>query len=262
MKDITIGQYYPGQSQVHKMDPRMKIALSIGFMVIIFFAKSYPAYAAAGAFVIVSALLARIPLKFMLKTIKPLVFLLVITFIFNLFLTPGPTILFEFSFIRVTLEGVDQAFKLALRLIFLVMGTSLMTLTTSPVQLTDGLEALMKPLSIIRFPAHELAMMMSIALRFIPTLMEEANRIMKAQTARGADFESGKLMQRAKAMVPLLVPLFISAFRRADELAMAMEARCYRGGGHRTRMNELHMHLRDLWAFLIFAGFAALIILL
>lgn len=262
MKDITIGQYYPGGSHVHKLDPRMKIALSIGFMIIIFFAKSYAAYAVAGAFVLVSAMLSQIPLKLLLRAVKPLMFLLAITFIFNVFLTPGETVLLEWQFIRVTLEGLDQAFKLALRLIFLVMGTSLLTLTTSPVQLTDGMESLMKPLALVRFPAHELAMMMTIALRFIPTLMEESSRIMKAQTARGADFESGKLIQRAKAMVPLLVPLFISAFRRADELAMAMEARCYRGGANRTRMRELRFHLRDLLALALFAGFAAAIVIL
>lgn len=262
MKDITIGQYYPGQSQIHKMDPRMKIALAIGFMIIIFFAKSYLAYLAAGIFVFMCAGMAHIPFKLMLRSVKPLLFLLVFTFVFNIFLTPGETVLLEWRFIRVTLEGVDQAFKLALRLIFLVMGTSLLTLTTSPVQLTDGLESLMKPLTVIHFPAHELAMMMSIALRFIPTLMEEANRIMKAQMARGADFESGKLIQRAKAMVPLLVPLFISAFRRADELAMAMEARCYRGGAQRTRMTELRLKPRDVYAMLLFTVFSVLIIVL
>lgn len=262
IKDITIGQYYPGESPIHQLDPRMKISLAMGFMIVIFFAGSYAAYAVAAAYILLAAAVARIPWKFLLRSLKPLMFLIAITFIFNIFLTPGQTVLLEWGVLRITLEGIDQAIKLALRLVFLVMGTSLLTLTTSPVQLTDGLESLMKPLTIVRFPAHELAMMMTIALRFIPTLLEETDRIMKAQTARGADFESGRLMQRAKAMVPLLVPLFISAFRRADELAMAMEARCYRGGGHRTRMRELHLQKRDALALAITAVMAVLLIVL
>jgi energy-coupling factor transport system permease protein len=186
-------------------------------------------------------------------------FILIFTFVLNIFLTRGGTELFSFWIITVTAEGIRQAIFLALRLAFLVMGTSILTLTTSPIALTDGLERLMSPLRVIRFPAHELAMMMTIALRFIPTLMEETDKIIKAQTARGADFETGNLIRRAKALVPLLVPLFISAFRRADELAMAMEARCYRGGDNRTRMKVLKMGRLDLYAALSMAAMTALI---
>ncbi|NLH58324.1 MAG: energy-coupling factor transporter transmembrane protein EcfT, partial [Clostridiales bacterium] len=241
LKDITLGQYYPEDSPIHKLDPRTKLVITFIYIVIIFFVRYYIGYLFILSFLLLTIFLSRIPLRYVLKGLRPLLFIIIITFVLNLFFNTGGTVLFRVWKITVTREGLRQAIFMALRLIFLVSGSSILTLTTSPIALTDGLELLLRPLRVIRFPAHELAMMMTIALRFIPTLLEETDKIMKAQKARGADFESGNLLQRAKALVPLLVPLFISAFRRADELAMAMEARCYRGGDGRTRMKILKL---------------------
>lgn len=248
LKDITIGQYFPGESPIHKLDPRVKIVLTFTFIILIFFVQTYWAYVGILAYIGAITLLSRIPVRYLLRGLKPLLFIIVITFVINMFFTTGERVILKWRFIVLTWEGIHQAVFMALRLIFLVVGTSLLTLTTSPIALTDGIEQLLNPLKAIKFPAHELAMMMTIALRFIPTLLEETDKIMKAQMARGADFESGNILQRARSLVPLLVPLFISAFRRADELAMAMESRCYRGGENRTRMKILRIHVRDYYA--------------
>jgi len=258
LKDLTIGQYFPGRSFIHLLDPRIKIVISFLFIVLIFFVKSFLGYAFVFLFLASIVAISQIPPKYVIKGLRPLLFIIILTFILNIFFTSGETVLFRLGFLVLTKEGLLQGVFMALRLMFLVSGTSLLTLTTSPIALTDGIESLLNPLKVIKFPAHELAMMMTIALRFIPTLLEETDKIMKAQMARGADFESGNILQRAKALVPLLVPLFISAFRRADELAMAMEARCYRGGDNRTRMKVLRVDRRDYIAL----GFTLLFILL
>lgn len=259
LKDITIGQYYPGRSPIHLLDPRVKIIITFLFIFVVFFIKSYVGYAILFAYLMLIVILSTIPLKLIFKSLRPLLFVIVLTFVINMFFTVGEEVLVSFWKITITKEGLNQAIFMALRLIFLVMGTSILTLTTSPIELTDGLEYILKPLKVFKFPAHELAMMMTIALRFIPTLMEETDKIMKAQMARGADFETGNLVQRAKSLVPLLVPLFISAFRRADELAMAMEARCYRGGENRTRLKELKTDKRDYIAVAITCAIILLI---
>ena len=246
--NITLGQFVPGDSAVHRLDPRTKILAMIAYIVLVFLVQSMAAFAVPFLFVALALLLSGVPLSYVWSSLKPMRWLIVFMFLINLFFTQGERVLFSWWIVRVTAEGVRQAVFISLRLILLVAGTSLLTLTTSPIALTDGLERLLKPLARIRFPAHELAMMMTIALRFIPTLLEETDRIRKAQMARGADFESGGLIARARAMVPILVPLFVSAFRRADELAMAMEARCYHGGEGRTRMRELRLARRDLYA--------------
>ncbi len=261
LRDITLGQYMPGNTIVHRLDPRTKILLTIVYIAMIFCVSSPVWYVIPLIYVALCAKLSGITVKQLIKTIKPLRFLLLITFVLNLFFSSGDTIWFQWSFIKITKEGVMTAVHFSMRLIFLVAGSSILTLTTSPIALCDGIEVLLKPLSKIGFPAHELAMMMTIALRFIPTLIEEADKIMKAQMARGADFESGNLFKRAKAMVPLLVPLFVSAFRIAQDLAMAMEARCYHGGENRTRMHEMKLRTRDFIAFVLEAIFLALIII-
>ena len=245
LNGITLGQYFPGNSPLHRLDPRAKIALTVLLIVAVFVAKSFLGYGLLFAFIIVCSLLSQIGPKLLWKALKPVLFIVLFTFVLNVFFAPGGNVIFKWAFMTITDEGLINATFLAIRLVLLVLTTQLLTLTTSPIELTDGLEALMKPLSKIGFPSHELALMMSIALRMIPTLLEEADKIMKAQMARGADFDSGNLMARAKAMIPLLVPLFVSAFRRADELALAMEARCYRGGEHRTRLKVLHFHRLD-----------------
>ena len=259
MKNITMGQYYPVDSWVHRLDPRTKILLTIAMIVAVFLVKSMVGYALILGFMYLVSKLSNIPFKMLVKGVKPLRFILILTFILNLFFNTGSTMLVEWGFIKISYEGLSTAVHYSLRLVFLVLGTSLMTLTTSPIALSDGIEMLLSPLKVIKFPAHELAMMMSIALRFIPTLMEEADKIMKAQMARGADFESGNLLARAKAMVPLLVPLFVSAFRRAGDLAMAMESRCYHGGENRTRLRVLKITKND---WLAAAGVAVLIMLI
>lgn len=250
IKDITIGQYYPAKSILHRLDPRVKFVGTIAFLISLFVADSLWGYLLATAFLAVVIVLSKVPVKFMMKGLKPLFFIFILTVAFNLFLVPGKVVV-QIWILKITEEGIRQAIKIGIRLIYLVMGSSVMTLTTTPNQLTDGLEKLMRPLNKIKVPVHEIAMMMSIALRFIPILMEETDKIMKAQIARGADFESGNLIKKAKNLIPLLVPLFISAFRRADDLAMAMEARCYHGGDHRTSMKPLKYQNRDLMAYLI-----------
>lgn len=243
--NITLGQYYPGDSPVHKMDPRVKIVLLIALIVAVFLAQNLLAFVPVIGFLAFAVYLSRVPFRMMLKGLKPLRLILILTFVLNVFFLQGETTLLDLGFAVIKKEALITALHYTLRLILLVMFSSLLTLTTPPITLTDGLERLLSPLRVIHFPAHEMAMMMSIALRFIPTLLEEADKIMKAQTARGADFESGNLIARAKAMVPLLVPLFVSAFRRAGDLAMAMEARCYHGGEGRTRLRVLKCEKRD-----------------
>ena len=238
LRDITLGQYYQADSPLHKMDPRVKLIGTIVYIISLFLYRNLTVYMIALLFLVMVVKLSKVPLSFIVRGLKPIVILLMITAVFNMFLTKGDPI-FTFWKFQLTWEGIFNAFYLCVRLIFLIIGSSLMTLTTTPNQLTDGMESLLGPLKKVKVPVHEIAMMMSIALRFIPILMEETDRIMKAQKARGADFESGNLIQKAKSMVPLLVPLFISAFRRANDLAMAMEARCYRGGQNRTRLHRM-----------------------
>ena len=250
MRDITIGQYYPADSVLHRLDPRVKLIGTFAFLISLFVGSGIVAYGIATVFLATVIKLSKVPFKMIIKGLKAIIIILLITVSFNLFLTEG-TVIFQLGFLRVTKEGVSVAFFMAVRLIYLVVGASLMTLTTTPNDLTDGLESVLGPLKKVKIPVHEIAMMMSIALRFIPILMEETDRIMKAQKARGADFESGNLIEKAKAMVPLLVPLFISAFRRANDLAMAMEARCYRGGEGRTKMKPLRYEAADRKAYAI-----------
>lgn len=250
LRDITLGQYYQADSVIHRLDPRVKLGTTILFIISLFVFDGVGGYVTAALFLALVIRLSGVPFRFMIKGMKSIVFLLSITVIFNLFLTPGEPIIRLWK-LTVTLEGVRLAVLLSIRLGFLIIGSSVMTLTTTPNQLTDGLEKMLKPLNKVKVPVHEIAMMMSIALRFIPILMEETDKIMKAQLARCADFESGNLVKKAKSLVPLLVPLFISAFRRANDLAMAMEARCYRGGEHRTKMKPLHYERRDYIAYLV-----------
>ena len=254
LKNITIGQYYNTGSPIHRLDPRIKVILTAAFITMVFFVSNYWGYAVLLLFTCLTSLLSNVPPRILLKSLKPMVYIMLFTFILNLLFMQGETVIFSWWIIEISQEGLDQAVFLALRLLFLVAGASFLTLTTSPIELTDALERLMKPLTVFRFPAHELAMMMSIALRFIPTLLDEADKIMKAQASRGADFETGNIMQRARNMLPLLVPLFISAFRRADELALAMESRCYRGGTGRTRMKILKLGMRDATAAVFIAS--------
>lgn len=238
LRDITLGQYYQTESVIHKLDPRVKLVGTICYIISLFLVNNVWGYVAAALFLAAMIKLSNVPFKFMVKGMRSIIFLLLITVVFNMFLTPGE-VLVSFWKLNITKEGLKLAIMMAIRLSFLIIGSSVMTLTTTPNNLTDGMENLMKPLRKIKVPVHEIAMMMSIALRFIPILLEETDKIMKAQIARGADFESGNIMKKAKALVPLLVPLFISAFRRANDLAMAMEARCYRGGDGRTKMKPL-----------------------
>lgn len=249
LRDITLGQYYQTESVIHRLDPRVKLGGTLLYIISLFFFHNFLGYGIAAIFLAVVIRLSHVPFRFMVKGMKAILFLLLITVGFNLFLTPG-TALVSFWKLTITKEGVRLAVTMAIRLAMLIIGSSIMTLTTTPNNLTDGMEKMMKPLKILHVPVHEVAMMMSIALRFIPILLEETDKIMKAQIARGADFESGNLIKRAKALVPLLVPLFISAFRRANDLAMAMEARCYRGGEGRTKMKPLVYHKRDKIGYL------------
>ncbi len=259
MRDITIGQYYPADSVLHRLDPRVKLIGTFAFLVSLFAGKGLIAYGIATVFLAALIGLSKVPFKMILKGLKAIIIILLITVSFNLFLTDGE-IIFQLGFLKVTKEGVSVAFFMGVRLVYLVVGASLMTLTTTPNDLTDGLESVLGPLKKIKVPVHEISMMMSIALRFIPILMEETDRIMKAQKARGADFETGNLIQKAKAMVPLLVPLFISAFRRANDLAMAMEARCYRGGEGRTKMKPLRYEKIDRTAYIILIVYLILMV--
>ena len=259
--NITLGQYFPGNSPVHRMDPRAKIIIAGVYVVLIFVIKSLLGYVAALVFVGLSAGLSGVRFKYLMKGLKPLMYIILFTLVVNMLFTSSGDIYFHWRFITISEGGVQLAVFMALRLVFLILGTQVMMLTTSPLALTDGIEQLLNPLKRLRFPVHELAMMMTIALRFIPTLLEETDKIMKAQASRGADFETGNILKRARNMVPLLVPLFVSAFRRADELAMAMEARCYKGGHGRTRMKVLQFTSVDLWASLTVAGLTALVVL-
>ena len=261
LRDITLGQYYPVDSVIHRLDPRTKLLGTLLFIISLFCMDSAWGYGLAALFLAVTIRLSKVPLKFMVRGLKAVLVLLLISVSFNLFLTPGREI-FRLGFLKITWEGLRTAVFMAVRLIFLVLGSSVMTLTTTPNELTDGLEKGLGFLKKVGVPVHEVSMMMSIALRFIPILVEETDKIMKAQMARGADFESGNLIQKAKAMVPLLVPLFISAFRRATDLAMAMEARCYRGGEGRTKMKPLRYHRRDRLAQLLLVLYLAAVIVL
>ena len=257
LKDITLGQYFPGNSVIHRMDPRTKLVGLIIYIVALFTADSWVSYSIMLTFLVLLVALSTIPVKALFKGMKPLIFILIFTGILNLLFTGGETVLVNFWKITITLEGVIRAFFMVARILMLISATFLMTYTTSPIQLTDGLESLLSPLMKIRVPVHELAMMMCIALRFIPTLIEETDKIISAQKARGADFETGRVFERVKALVPILVPLFISAFRRADELATAMECRCYQGGEGRTKMKLLRYRRRDYFAYLILLALLA-----
>ncbi len=249
LKDITLGQYFPGNSFVHRLDPRTKLIFLIVYIVALFTASNWISYGVMLAFLAVTIAVSTIPLKSIVRGMKPLVVVLIFTGVLNIFFTVGETKLLSFWGITITLEGIIRAVFMTSRILMLITGTFLLTYTTSPIALTDGLESLLNPLKKIGLPVHEMAMMMCIALRFIPTLIEETDKIMAAQKARGADFENGSLLQRAKALIPVLVPLFISAFRRADELATAMECRCYQGGEGRTKMKILRFHRCDINAF-------------
>ena len=260
IRDITLGQYYPADSILHKLDPRVKLVTTIVFLIALFVADDWVGYLVATVFLVTVIKLSKVPFHFMVKGLKAIFFILLITMFFNLFLTPGDVVLVQIWKLKITDKGLHTAIFMAIRLIYLILGSSVMTLTTTPNDLTDGLEKLMSPLKKLHVPVHEVAMMMSIALRFIPILLEETDKIMKAQIARGADFEHGNLIQKAKNLVPLLVPLFISAFRRANDLAMAMEARCYRGGEGRTKMKPLVYARRDYYAYGVVALFMAAII--
>ncbi len=260
LREVTIGQYYPVDSVLHRLDPRVKLLGTVLFLISLFIVKSWIMYGIAALVLAVLIKLSRVPFRFMTRGLKSIVFLLLLSVSFNLFLTPGETIA-QFWILKVTREGLRIALMMGARLILLVLGSSLMTLTTTPNQLTDGLEKGLGALKRIGVPVHEISMMMSIALRFIPILIEETDKIMKAQQARGADFESGSLLQRARAMVPILVPLFISAFRRANDLAMAMEARCYRGGEGRTKMKPLCYAARDYVSYGLMLGYLGLCVL-
>lgn len=254
LRDITLGQYYPSDSVIHRLDPRVKLAGTLVFILSLFLFQSLGGYAAATLFLIFAVKISKVPFKFMVKGLKAILILLLITVAFNLFLTPGREA-FSIWKLTVTWEGLRQAAFMAVRLTYLIIGSSILTLTTTPNNLTDGLEKALSPLNKVHVPVHETAMIMSIALRFIPILMEETDKIMKAQMARCADFESGGIVKKAKSLVPLLVPLFISAFRRANDLAMAMEARGYRGGEGRTKMKPLVYRKSDYAAYLIFAAY-------
>ena len=259
IRDITIGQYYPTNSIIHRLDPRLKLIGTFAFIISLFLFDSFYGYIAVASFLLFIIKVSKIPLRFIVRGLKAILVLLLFTMTFNLFFTPGDTLV-EWKFIRITDKGLYSAIFMGIRLTLLILGSSLMTFTTTPNQLTDGLEKLLRPLRHIKVPVHEIAMMMSIALRFIPILLEETDKIMKAQMARGADFETGGILKRAKSLIPLLVPLFVSAFRRANDLAMAMEARCYRGGEGRTKMKPLRYHRRDAAAYSVLLFYLALVI--
>ena len=262
LKDITLGQYFPGNSIIHRLDPRTKLIMLVVYIVALFMAKGWVAYAVLFAGLVWVIKISTIPPKSIVKCMKPLVMILVFTGVLNLFFTQEGTLLVDFWIIKIYSGGLSRAAMMVARILMLITCTFLLTYTTSPIALTDGLEALMNPLKKVGVPVHELSMMMCIALRFIPTLIEETDKIMCAQKARGADFENGSLIERAKALIPILVPLFISAFRRADELATAMECRCYQGGEGRTKMKLLRYHREDFISFGIAAALVAAVVLL
>ena len=262
IKDITLGQYFPGKSVIHRLDPRIKLLLTVMYIVMLFIAKGFSGLGMGVLFMLVSFLMSGIPIKMMLKSIKPILPIIIFTGILNLFFITSGDIIFEWWIIKITDGGLRTMIFMATRIVLLICGTSLLTYTTSPITLTDAIERILSPLKVIKFPAHEIAMMMTIALRFIPTLIEETDKIMSAQKARGADMETGSIIKRAKALIPILIPLFVSAFRRAEELALAMECRCYHGGEGRTRLKQLKVSLRDYIAVAFAALFIAAIILL
>ena len=259
IRDITLGQYYPGKSPIHRLDARTKIIATLLFIVELFVVNNFWGFLIAAAAVFTVIGVSRVPLKFIFRGLTAVFLIIIFTFIINLFMIDG-RVLWHWKFLTITYEGLSRAFFMAVRLILLIIGSSILTLCTKPIELTDGLEKLLKPLSKIGVPSHEIALMMTIALRFIPTLMEETDKIIKAQQARGADFESGNIVQRAKSLIPILIPLFISSFRIAQELALAMEARCYHGGDGRTRMNEIHFGKADLIAGVLLVVFLGIII--
>ena len=261
MTRITIGQYYPSNSVVHRVDPRIKLLGTIFYVTSLFFVTRFIGYGVAALFILMLVRLAKVPVLFLLRGLRNVLFILSFAILLNLFMTPGEHVLFAFGFIRVTMEGANMAAQMALRLVLLITGSSILTLTTSPIQLTDGIESLLRPLKPLKIPAHDIAMMMTIALRFIPTLAEEMDKIMKAQKARGAELDTGSLLKRAKSLLPILIPLFVSAFKRADELATAMEARCYRGDVGRTRMKTLQITGTDWIAVSILGVYGVLLIL-
>ncbi len=261
LRDITLGQYYPVESPIHKLDPRVKLMGTLVFLASLFITKNFIGYILAALFLAVVIKLSKVPFSYMVKGMKTIVVLLLFSVILNLFLTQGDVV-WSFWKLSITKQGISTAGFMAIRLSFLIIGSSVMTLTTTPNNLTDGMEKGLSFLKVIKVPVHEIAMMMSIALRFIPILMDETDKIMKAQMARGADFESGNLFKRVKSLVPLLVPLFVSAFRRANDLAMAMEARCYRGGDGRTKMKPLKYKVSDAWGYVVIFGYLGLVILL
>ena len=251
IRDITIGQYYPAKSILHRLDPRVKIVCTLLYLISLFLFRNLAGYLVATVFLVGIIRMSKVPFSYIVKGLKPIVLLLLITVLFNLFLTRSGEVLWQWWIFTITAGGLNTAVYMGIRLIYLIIGSSLMTFTTTPNALTDGIEELLGPLKKIHVPVHEVAMMMSIALRFIPILLEETDKIMKAQIARGADLESGNIIQRAKSMIPILVPLFVSAFRRANDLAMAMESRCYRGGEGRTKMKPLRYHKRDYIAYIV-----------
>jgi len=259
IRDITLGQYYPGNSWIHKLDARIKIIWTFVYIISLFIIQDFWGYIIIVANLVLIIGISGVPLKFIMKGLKPIFFIILFTFTINMFMTKG-TPLFHIWFLTITKEGLYNAIFMGIRLVLLIIGSSMLTLATKPINLTDGIEKLLSPWQKFGLPSHELAMMMTIALRFIPTLLEETDKIMKAQMARGADFESGNIINRAKSLIPLLVPLFISAFRIAQDLAMAMEARCYRGGHNRTRMNEMKLHRRDAVAVFFMLVFLGLVI--
>ena len=260
IRDITIGQYYPAKSAVHRLDPRVKLICTLLYLISLFLFSSIPGYLVATVFLVCVIHISKVPFSYIVKGLKPVIMLLMITVLFNLFLTRQGDVLFHAWIFTITEGGLRTAVYMAIRLVYLIIGSSLMTFTTTPNELTDGIEAVLHPLNKIHVPVHEIAMMMSIELRFIPILLEETDKIMKAQLARGADFESGNILQRAKSMVPILVPLFVSAFRRANDLAMAMEARCYRGGDGRTKMKPLRYKSRDYAAYIIVIAYVVAVV--
>ena len=257
LNNVTIGQFFPGDSFLYHLDPRTKLLLTVALIVLVFITKSFAGFALVFLFILWCAVSTKIGMKYMVKGLKPILFIILLTFVLNLFLMKDGETLVKIAFIHITTGGLKTALFMALRLILLVLCTQILTLTTSPIALTDGLEQLLAPLKRLKLPVHEFSMMMTIALRFIPTLVEETDKIMNAQKARGADLSSGGLIRRAKALIPVLIPLFVSAFRRADELAVAMECRCYHGGNGRTRMNVLHFGSADLILFIGFVIFTA-----
>ena len=259
IRDITLGQYYPGDSPVHRLDARTKIIGTLLYIIELFIVNNYWGFVIAAAALFAVIALSRVPVKFIFRGLSAVFIIIAFTFLLNLFMVDG-RVLWHWKFLTITYEGLSRACFMAIRLVLLIIGSSMMTLTTKPIELTDGLEKLLKPFGLIGLPTHEIALMMTIALRFIPTLMEETDKIIKAQEARGADFESGNLLQRAKSLIPILIPLFISSFRIAQDLALAMEARCYHGGSGRTRMNEIHFGKGDIVAAILMVIFLAVII--